>query len=77
MAKSGHDDLGEALDRIFDDHHGELARLLLDQIASADATITYLSGRIAELTAAMPAGWGVDPDGTTGPGSGPARTPRC
>src|SRR5215472_11103060 len=34
------------------------------------ATIAYLSGRIADLTAAMPAGWGVDPDGTTGPGAG-------
>ena len=68
--KSKHDDLVEALDGMFDDHHGELARLLLDQIASLDATIAYLSGRIADLTAAMPEAWGVDPDGTTGPGAG-------
>jgi transposase len=68
--KAKHDDLVEALDGTFDDHHGELARLLLDQIASLDNTITYLSSRIAGLTAAMPAAWGVDADGTTGPGSG-------
>src|ERR1700722_4725065 len=68
--KSRHDDLVEALDGMFDEHHGDLARLLLDQIASVDATIAYLSGRIAELTAAMPAGWGAGPDGTTGPGAG-------
>ncbi len=68
--KAKHDDLVEALDGMFDDHHGELARLLLDQIASLDAMIAQLSARAAELTAAMPAAWGVDPDGTTGPGAG-------
>ena len=45
-------------------------RLLLDQIASLDARIAQLGTRAAELTAAMPAAWGVDPDGTTGPGAG-------
>jgi transposase len=30
--KAKHDDLAEALDGMFDDHHGELAALLLDQI---------------------------------------------
>src|SRR5215472_15851306 len=68
--KAKHDALVEALDGMFDDHHGELAQLLLDQIASLDAKIAQLSARIAELTAAMPAAWGVDPDGTTGPGAG-------
>jgi transposase len=68
--KAKHDDLVEALDGMFDDHHGELAQLLLDQIASLDATIAQLNTRIAELTAAMPAAWGVDADGTTGPGAG-------
>jgi transposase len=68
--KARHDDLVEALNGMFDDHHGELARLLLDQIASLDAMIAQLTTRIAELTAAMPAAWGVDPDGTTGPGAG-------
>jgi len=68
--KSKHDDLVEALDGMFDDHHGELAQLLLDQIASLDAKIAQLGARAAELTAAMTEGWGIDPDGTTGPGAG-------
>ncbi len=70
--KAKHDDLVEALDGMFDDHHGELAQLLLDQIASLDAKITQPGARTAELTAAMPAAWGVDPDGTTGPDAGTA-----
>jgi transposase len=68
--KAKHDDLVEALDGMFDDHHGELAALLLDQIASLDAKITQLSARAAELAAAMPAAWGINPDGTTGPDAG-------
>jgi transposase len=68
--KARHDDLVEALDGMFDDHHGELARLLLDQIAFLDGPIAALTARAAGLTAAMPEAWGVDPDGTTGPGAG-------
>jgi transposase len=34
--KAKHDDLVQALDGMFDDHHGELAGLLLDQSASPD-----------------------------------------
>ena len=68
--KAKHDDLAEALDGMFDDHHGELAGLLLDQITILDAKIAQLSARAAELTAAMPPAWGVDPDGTTGPQAG-------
>ena len=68
--KAKHDDLVEALDGMFDDHHGELAALLLDQIAALDAKIAQLGARAAELAAAMPAAWGIDPDGTTGPGAG-------
>ena len=37
--KAKHDDLVQALDGMFDDHHGELAGLLLDQIAFLDARI--------------------------------------
>ena len=70
--KAKHDDLVQALDGMFDDHHGELAGLLLDQIAFLDARIAQLTARAAELTAAMPAAWGVDGDGTTGPGAGTA-----
>jgi transposase len=68
--KAKHDALVEALDGMFDDHHGELAALLLDQIAALDARIAQLGARAAELTAAMPAAWGTDADGTTGPGAG-------
>jgi transposase len=68
--KAKHDDLIEALDGMFDDHHGELAGLLLDQIASLDAKIARLGARAAELTAAIPAAWGINGDGTTGPGAG-------
>jgi transposase len=68
--KAKHDALVEALDGMFDDHHGELAALLLDQIAGLDAKIAQLGTRAAELTAAMPAAWGTDPDGATGPGAG-------
>jgi transposase len=63
-------ELAEALDGMFDDHHGELAGLLLDQIAFLDERVARLGARAAELTAAMPAAWGVNPDGTTGPDAG-------
>ena len=68
--KAKHDALVEALDGMFDDHHGELAALLLDQIAALDAKIAQLGTRAAELTAAMPGAWGIDADGSTGPGAG-------
>src|SRR6516164_2880078 len=68
--KAKHDDLVAALDGMSDDHHGELAALLLDQIAFLDARIAQLGARAAELAAAMPAAWGVDGDGTTGPHAG-------
>src|SRR5262252_2372901 len=61
--KAKHDDLVEALNGMFDDHHGELAGLLLDQIAFLDTQIAALGARAAELTTAMPAAWGVDSDG--------------
>jgi hypothetical protein len=35
--KAEHDDLVEALDGMFDDHHGGPARLLMDQISSSTA----------------------------------------
>ena len=68
--RAKHDDLVQALDGMFDDHHGELARLLLDQISFLDGRIAQLSARAAELTAAMPEAWGINADGTTGPDAG-------
>ncbi len=72
-----HDDLVEALNGMFDDHHGELAALLLDQITILDAKIAKLGARAAELTAALPAAWGVDADGPPDPAPGPGRTHPC
>jgi transposase len=60
----------EALNGRFDEHHAELARMLLDQIDALSAQIDKLSRRIEELTGAMPAARGVNADGTTGPGAG-------
>src|SRR5215472_13259030 len=70
------EELAEALDGMFDDHHGELAGLLLDHIGFLDQRIAALSARARQLAAAMPAAWGVDGDGTTGPdaGAGPDAT---
>jgi transposase len=62
--------LAEALTGRFDDHHAELARVLLDQIDALTAQIAKLTGRIEELIAAIPAAWGIDADGTTGPAAG-------
>jgi transposase len=68
--KAKHDDLIEALDGMFDDHHGELAQMLLDQIAFCDTRIGQLTARITGSVEAMPEAWGIDGDGTTGPDAG-------
>ena len=57
----------EALTGRFDDHHAELARILLAQIDALTAQIDQLTTRIGELITAVPAAQGVDADGTTGP----------
>lgn len=62
--------LAEALDGKFQDHHGELARILLDQIDALTTQIDALTARVTELIAAIPAAQGVDADGTTGPDAG-------
>ncbi len=54
----------------FEDHHAELARILLDQIDALTRQIDQLSKRVSELIAQIPAAQGVDADGTTGPGAG-------
>jgi len=60
----------EALTGRFDDHHAELARMLLDQIDQLTAQIGKLTTRIGDLIAAIPAAQGVDAGGATGPGAG-------
>jgi len=68
--KAKHAALIEALTGHFDDHHAELARMLLDQIDALSAQIARLTARIEELIAAIPAAQGVDADSTTGPDAG-------
>jgi transposase len=68
--KAKHAALVEALTGKFDDHHAELARMLLDQIDVLNAQIGKLTTRIGELIAAIPAAQGIDADGTTGPSAG-------
>jgi transposase len=63
-------ELAEALEGRFEDHHGELARILLDQIDALTAQVSTLDERISELIAQIPAAQGVDADGTTGPDAG-------
>jgi transposase len=68
--KAKHTALIEALTGRFDDHHAELAAILLAQIDGLTAQIDVLTTRIEELIAAVPAAQGVNPDGTTGPMAG-------
>ena len=57
-------ELVRALDGRFDDHHGELATILLGQIDSLTAEIDRLTARIEHLVDKLPApGQPVDPDG--------------
>jgi transposase len=62
--------LVEALTGRFDDHHGELAAILLAQVDALSAQIDILTARIGELITAIPAAQGIDPDGSTGPAAG-------
>jgi len=52
--------LAEALDGRFEPHHGELARILLDQIDALTAQIDQLSARVTELIEQIPAAQGID-----------------
>ena len=60
----------EALNGRFDAHHGELARMLLDQIDALTTQIDIPTSRAGELIGAMTAARGASADGTTGPGAG-------
>jgi transposase len=63
-------ELAEALDGVFAAHHGVIARTLLDQIGFLDERIEVLENEAAAALDQIPAAWGADPDGTTGPGAG-------
>ena len=61
---------GAGPDRPFDEHHAELARILLGQYDALTTEISVLTTRIEALIAAIPAARGVDADGSAGPGAG-------
>ena len=46
--------LAEALDGRFEPHHGELARIVLDQIDALTAQIDQLTARVTELIEVIP-----------------------
>ena len=68
LLRKKHDPLVKALTGRFDDHHAELARLLLDQIDGLSANIDTLTLRVDELIQAIPAAQA--PVGDHPPGSG-------
>ena len=61
--------LVEALTGRFDDHHGELARILLDQIDALARQIDQLTTRIDALIAAMPEAAAPEPTDPQGGGT--------
>ena len=62
-----HARLVEALTGRFDDHHAQLARMLLDQIDALSGHIDQLSSKIEQTIAALPAAQPA----ASGPGGGP------
>jgi hypothetical protein len=60
----------EVLTGKFDDHHAELARMLLERVDALNAQIGKLTTWTGQLIAAIPAAQGIDADGTTGPSAG-------
>ena len=64
------DQLAEALDGMFDSHHGVIARMLLDQVAFLDQRITAMEDQAIAALAQVEESWGVDATGETGPGRG-------
>ena len=67
-----HAALVQALTGRFDDHHAELARMLLDQIDTLGGQIDQLTARIEQMITAIPAA--QPPAPATGPGGDAAAT---
>jgi transposase len=65
--------LVQALTGRFDDHHAELARILLDQLDALSGQIDQLTGRIEQLLVAIPAA--RPPDGGASPTDTAASSP--
>ena len=64
------DALAEALDGMFDSHHGVIAQMLLGQVAFLDQRIKEMEDQAVAALAEVKESWGVDPAGETGPGRG-------
>jgi len=64
------DQLAEALDGMFDSHHGVIAQALLDQAAFLDQRIAQMEAGAIEALAQVTESWGVDVTGETGPQAG-------
>lgn len=62
--------LAAALEGNFGDHHAEEARILLRHVDLLNEDIARLEDLAAGVLAEIPAAWGVDADGTTGPDAG-------
>lgn len=69
-ARAKRDGLAAALDGRREDHHSVQARILLDDIAALNKQTGQLTALISELISQIPAAWGVDADGSTGPDAG-------
>ena len=61
----------------FGPQHAHAAASLLRAIDLLDAELADLQERITAHLAAIPASWGVDADGITGPQAGRAGMPPC
>ena len=64
------DALAEALDGMFDSHHGVIAKSLLDQAAFLDQQITMMEEQAIAALAQVRESWGVDASGEAGPQAG-------
>jgi transposase len=64
------DALAEALDGMFDSHHGVIAQMLLDQVAFLDQRIRQMEDQATAALAQVQESWGVDAAGDTGPQAG-------
>jgi transposase len=62
--------LAEALNGMFQARHGVLAAQLTAQIAFLDEQVSALEPQIGAAVTAIPAAWGTDADGVTGPDAG-------
>jgi transposase len=68
--KAKHAALAEALTGMFEDHHGELAQILLDQITFLEERASQLTTAITRQLASIRSAWGISADGATGPAAG-------